>query len=69
MSSSTDGAGRDENESPEESDNNQDRRRSIQRQKPIFVPNSPTISTGTPSFGRGTSLVEEPRPQRQQCKF
>ena len=69
MSSSTDGAGRDENESPEESENNRDRRRSIQRQKPIFVPNSPTISTGTPSFGRGTSLVEEPRPQRQQCKF
>ena len=68
MSSSTDGAGRDENESPEESDNNRDRR-SIQRQKPIFVPNSPTKSAGTPSFGRGTSPVEEPRPQRQQCKF
>ena len=68
MSSSTGGAGRDENESPEESDNNRDRR-SIQRQKPIFVPSSPTTSTGTPSFGRGTSLVEESRPQRQQCKF
>jgi hypothetical protein len=67
MSSSTGGAGRDENESPEESDNRD--RRSIQRQKPIFVPNSPTISTGTPSFGRGTSLVEEPRPQCQQRKF
>ena len=68
MSSSTGGAGRDENESPEENDNNRDRR-SIQRQKPIFVPNSPTISTGPPSFGRGTSLGDEPRPQHQQRKF
>ena len=68
MSSSTGGAGRDENESPEENDNNRDRR-SIQRQKPIFLPNSPTISTDAPSFGRGTSLVEEQRPPCQQCKF
>ena len=68
MSSSTGGAGRDENENPEESDNNRDRR-SIQRQKTIFVSNSPILSSGTPSYGRGTSLVEEPRPQRQQCKF